>query len=347
MPTLPPLPTIQSGSDSGTSADYGLASDAATQKFDVTGLGIPGLTGMVDGKTLLQYFIASGSGRLGDGGQTAAAIQHAMLFGQMYTDSGYHPTFGQVKDKDAQAFAQALNLLGKSNATQPNSVPGMDTPTESVANYLTRNAALGAANGSVGVPANLREVQNVRTPDTTTLMAVADKAFQAIQGKHATIAQQRAFAQSFQQMYTETETANNDSLYQARINSALGDAQPAQPATSLAQQQQITDPVTQLRDQLRHVPGMPRNAELGLGAADTLPPDLGPTMDSLQQAAGGGQAPLTGETNVTTQALPTAAGASAYAENFARNANPNGAAANDTASVFDLFQQILSSHFGG
>jgi hypothetical protein len=161
--------TAASNPSSG-GALYGLPKDAQDAQFDVSGL--PGLgSGQMHGSDVLRAFLAAGQSTDPQVRSIAAAIQHALYYGNYYDKSAI-PTFGEVNKSDADALGRALNDLYQANQAQTGGSQSGQLTKMGVSQFLTSQAAVGAASGPNGpAQAVAPQVVNVRAPNAADVAA--------------------------------------------------------------------------------------------------------------------------------------------------------------------------------
>lgn len=270
-----------------------------------------------------------------------ATIQHALLMAGTYYPQSYTPKYGVVSQQDIAAFAQAVKTAGQAGAP--------------VADLLANQAKAGAA---LGIQAAQQQgatgkVATVTLPNTQDLEAVAMKAFQAVLGKKATTQQAAQFAAYYRSMAAGAQRAANQAQYNAEnpaLPDALAQANPAAltDAATLSPEQQM---IAQNPPNMGTFHPGGHAAQLGLGPGDTttgsplsFTDKVGGLMSLGQAVAAAQNHGLSpGLTQITQDSLPSA---DVAATNYARNTNPKGAAATDTANVFQTFLGLLSKNFG-
>ena len=271
-----------------------------------------------------------------------ATIQHALLMAGTYYPKDYTPKYGVVTQQDIAAFADAVKTAGQAGAP--------------VADLLSQQAKAGAQLGIAAAQqqGQTSKVATVTLPNTQDLEAVAIKAFQSVLGHKATPQQAAQFAAMYRSMAAGVQRAQNQAQYDAenpQLPTALQQADPAAltaAATVSPEQQMIQQNPPNMN--VLH-PGGGRGAQLGLGAADTtagsplsFTDQVGGLMTLGQAVAAAQNHGLNpGLTQITQDSLPSA---DVAAQNYARNTNPKGAAATDTANVFSTFLGLLSRNFG-
>lgn len=328
MSKNPPAVNFQTpNTPSGT--EYGLSSDASQATFDLSGM--PGLgSGSVKGSDLLHAFIAAGNGQ-GDP-SIAAAIQQALALSGFYgNNSTFTPHPGRVLPEDIKAFAQALNVLADSNKATPQ---GDGALSQGLAQFLSKAAADGVASGQYGAQTKVHQY-SVTTPNPQSLASTFEKVAQQVWDRKPTAAETAAFVRNFTSDSVGMQKANNQADYNAATQPVTVTGPGAPTPNPLAP---ATNPGT-----VTH-PGGPGGpgASLGLGAADTTPPDFTDQMTSLQDVINANSQTTPSDTMVTSDqnALPDPG---VGAEDYARNLHPGEAAANDFGNTMNNFLNLIST----
>lgn len=332
--------SVPSGASSGSSSSgdlYGLGA-WGSQKVAVGNLPLPaqlivGTDGTLTGDDLVKGFASADP-------QSIASIQRALYLGGYYSAKGYQPSYGIIKPEDVAAFGQAVTVAGQSQ--QP-----LSDVLLSGAKYGTVAGVAAARSQTTAAKA---QVATITLPNQQDLEATAMQAFQQQLGRKPTAAEAAAFASSYRAMSAGMQRANN----QAQYDLTTSGGQTA--GLTAAEAQADTNHALGVGDT---IPGHPvdTSAVDALGPAKVVPDITDPTSPSFSQQL---QSLQTVAQEVAQQALPDTTGGGltqitqespespdVAAMNFARNENPNRAAAKDTATAFDSFLNILSSHFGG
>lgn len=263
-----------------------------------------------------------------------ATIQHALLMAGYYT-ANYTPRYGVVGPQDVAAFGHLVTTAGQSG--QP------------VAALLVQGAAYGAQAGIAAAQAETQgaaKVAQVRLPNATTLEAAATAAFQKELGHKAGPQEAAAFAAAYRAMSAGMQRTANQAMYDATTpDQTIAGGVVGNPQKLV--ERALTTPEQRLAMSQQNNPNLsPILAhELGTGhAPPEIPPaslsdQIGGLMKLGQDITDPGSAAPTGLTQIETE---TPVDPRTAAINYARNAHPNAAAANDVANVFDLFLNLLS-----
>lgn len=322
--------TLPKTTTTSTADLYGLG-DWGKQNIPVGSLPFPitvGPKGNATGDSILKAFAQSDPGSI-------AEVQRALYLGGYYS-STYTPTYGVIKPEDLSAFASAVTSAGKQQSP--------------VADVLLAGAQYGTAAGVAAArqqaTAQKAETATVSVPNAQDLEAEALTAFQNTLGHKPTPAEAAAFAATYQAMSVGTQRANN----QAEYNASNGPG--SQGGITASQSDQLQSEIGQ---SAAPTPFQQHAAAEGPVADNEdvadQPPSFASQLNSLgqiaqtaaQEAVPSGSS-AGGLTQVDQQSVEDP---SVAATNFARNSDPNQAAAKDTASAFDTFLGLLSQNFGG
>jgi len=178
------LPSLAGGT--GTSIS---SVDLAGSEFNVMGLGLPLPAGVdqtkVNGSQLYNALVKAAV----DDPGTWLPIKYALAQSNFYSGTpSFTPGF---QNEDKTAITSFLTTLTHKNSDL---APGqVKTP---VATFLAQTQNLAKLYGG---EAARTQVQKVTVPNELDLQKIADTAFRNALGKPATLAQQKAFARSFQQ----------------------------------------------------------------------------------------------------------------------------------------------------
>jgi hypothetical protein len=345
---------------------YGLPSEAQNAQFDVSGL--PGLgSGQMKGSDVLRAFLAAGQSPDPQVRSIAAAIQHALYYGNYYGKSSV-PTFGEVSKDDADALGRALNDLYNANQAQTGGSSSGQLTKMGVSQFLTSQAAIGATSGPNGPSSAVApQVVNVRAPNAADVAATYQKVAQQLLGHRPDAADTAAFVNSYTQQYVANEKQN----FQAQYNATVQKAQVKAAATGAAPYLPSAAPSP--ADLMRRGEVADQNFPSGVtSTAPSTPQGLflqGEINDQNNPAPGGANAPTLSDSMMSLQDVINqqsqqsqqggggpgfiAAGTNApedvgvAAENFARNQHPNEAAAGDLNSTFGTFLNLIGAHMAG
>ena len=343
---------------------YGLPKEAQDAQFDVSGL--PGLgSGQMKGSDVLKAFLAAGQSPDPQVRSIAAAIQHALYYGNYYDKSSV-PTFGEVAKTDADALGRALNDLYNANQAQTGGSAGGQLTKMGISQFLTSQAAIGATSGPNGPAAAVApQVVNVRAPNAADVAATYEKVAQQLLGHRPDAADTAAFVNSYTQQYVENEKANFQAQYDATVQKAQVKAQ----ATGAAPYLPSAAPSP--ADLMRRGEVADQNNPTGITSTAPSTPQgsfiQGEIQNQNQPAPGGANAPTLADSMTTLQDVinqqsqTSTAGAPAFieagtnapenvstaAEDFARNEHPKEAAAGDLNSTFGTFLSLIGAHMSG
>lgn len=268
-----------------------------------------------------------------------ATIQHALMMAGTYYPQSYTPKYGVVSQQDIAAFAEAVKTAGQAG--------------QAVSSLLEGQAKAGATMGITAAQqqnSTKASVATVTLPNTQDLEAEAIKAFQQVLGRKATPKEAAGFAALYRGMAAGLQRAQNQQQYDATnppVNAALAAADPqalTDQATSVVSHGTQLAPKP-LGQSMHDTDFQPTQQTTLVNPAD-FSTQVGGLMSLGQAVAAAQQTPGSaggGLTQITQDSLPNAAVA---AENYARNVNPKGAAATDTANTFNTFLSLLQRNFG-
>lgn len=330
------LPNLSDSSGSGQ--DYGLAQWAGAT-FDLSGIFGQQMTG----EQALNAFIAAGQGA---NPSLAARIQKALVYGDLYPNKTFQPTYGQVGPEDARAFASALNILGRANQNRGGQG---QPPAMSVGDYLQQVTAAGAAGGVfAGSQAAKSVIRQVQLPATADLVQTALDAAQKALGERLSPEQAAKFASEYRQMVGGAQHAADVAEVNAMNAPAPQDTGPLPPGSPTGPapapgKQATLDRQDQYQSSLTYDPTAP-DAQ----SAYTVMPQFSQNIDAITSALDaqlGDQSSQPAVLNEYTTEAPVSD--TVAATNYARATHPQQAATHDLGEQLGNFIHMLASHWGG
>lgn len=342
---------------------YGLNGAEQAQKYDISGLaGLPvnASGGQATAADILKAFLAAGQSSDPSVRAVAAAIQHALYYGNYYGKSTV-PTFGEITHDDASAFARALADLGVANQNQAGASATGQIGGMGVSQFLTSQAAVGAANGPTGASAAVApQVVNVRAPNAADVAATYEKVAQQLLGHRPDAADTAAFVNSYTQQYVANEKANFQAQYDATVQKAQVKVQRAAQNPTLPSSP-VTDPGALFRrgevDSINNpAPSTAQGQFLQGEIADqnqpapggANAPTLADNMMSLQDVINqNAQSQSVGSPSLIEAGTNAPEDVGVAAENYARNQHPAEAGAGDLNNMFGTFLSLIGAHMSG